>query len=183
MKLKVQQQTMLSALVELYENLGRAVKSEELAKVLKRDDGTIRNVMNNLKLLGFVESIQGPKGGYIPTLKALEYFKTKRTEQKTRKVKIYVSNAQCEAELIELRLLDVFDSCKAAIRFSEPTPCIKPDTFIRLNLTPSNIIVEGKVLKKDYIRNEVIIEVSRMICVPTIEVSELVGGIGYRWKC
>lgn len=64
------QRLILSSLIRLFRASGRPVKSGEIAKVVGRDDGTIRNVMSALKPMNVVEGTAGPMGGYAPTVKA-----------------------------------------------------------------------------------------------------------------
>ncbi|HJH31736.1 MAG TPA: HTH domain-containing protein [Methanosarcinaceae archaeon] len=66
------QKDIISTVVRIYGTNGNALKSSELAKVLERSEGTIRNQMQNIRALGLVESRTGPYGGYIPTSLAYE---------------------------------------------------------------------------------------------------------------
>ncbi len=45
-------------------------QGEEIAEVIKRNPGTVRNQMQALKAIGLVDGIPGPKGGYNPTASA-----------------------------------------------------------------------------------------------------------------
>ena len=48
------------------------IKGEDISAMLNRTPGTIRNQMQTLKALGYVDGVPGPKGGYIPAMKAYE---------------------------------------------------------------------------------------------------------------
>jgi len=48
------------------------VKGADISSMLRRTPGTIRNQMQTLKALGYVDGVPGPKGGYIPAVKAYE---------------------------------------------------------------------------------------------------------------
>jgi transcriptional regulator len=65
------QKDILITLITLYHQSSHSIKGEEIADVLKRNPGTVRNQMQALKALGLVDGVPGPKGGYTPT--ALAY--------------------------------------------------------------------------------------------------------------
>ena len=66
------QKDIISTVVRTHRMNGLALKSSQIAKSVKRSEGTIRNQMQNLRALGLVESRTGPYGGYIPTSLAYE---------------------------------------------------------------------------------------------------------------
>ena len=67
MELSSVQKEILSALISLYRLNSRSIRGEEIAKILGRNPGTIRNQMQSLKALQLVEGVPGPKGGYKAT--------------------------------------------------------------------------------------------------------------------
>ncbi len=70
MDLSLIQKDILITLITLYHQSSHSIKGEEIAEVLKRNPGTVRNQMQALKALGLVEGVPGPKGGYTPTAMA-----------------------------------------------------------------------------------------------------------------
>jgi predicted transcriptional regulator len=58
------QRDILTALINIHRGEGRAVKGEEIAELIDRNPGTIRNQMQSLRALNLVEGVPGPKGGY-----------------------------------------------------------------------------------------------------------------------
>jgi len=46
------------------------VKGREIAELIDRNPGTIRNQMQSLKALGLAEAVPGPRGGYKATAEA-----------------------------------------------------------------------------------------------------------------
>ncbi len=66
------QKDIISTVVRTHRMSGLALKSSKIAKAVKRSEGTVRNQMQNLRVLGLVESRTGPCGGYIPTSLAYE---------------------------------------------------------------------------------------------------------------
>jgi predicted transcriptional regulator len=66
-------QETLTALVNLYQKKGCAVKALEIVKAMNHlSPGTIRNQMQTMKALELVKSRSGAKGGYLPTELAYE---------------------------------------------------------------------------------------------------------------
>ena len=66
------QRTMLTTLVNKYQQTGEAVTGEKIAEEIDRNPGTVRNQMQSLTSLGLVEGIPGPTGGYKPTSEAFD---------------------------------------------------------------------------------------------------------------
>jgi len=58
---------MLTALVNLAENVDRPISGKEIADSIDRKAGTVRNRMQSLRSLQLVEGVPGPDGGYVPT--------------------------------------------------------------------------------------------------------------------
>ncbi|RLE51874.1 MAG: hypothetical protein DRJ33_04980 [Candidatus Methanomethylicota archaeon] len=165
-ELKLQHQAILSALVELYKSLKRAVKSEELAKVLRKDDGTIRNAMGALRFLEYVESIPGPRGGYIPTIKAFEYLKLRKSMPGSHRAKVYMEHGSCEVKVVDVRVPEFLEECKVVVELAELSPEIKQDAFVMITIPSSSLVLEGKILEKSYLKDEVVIKVFKILHFP-----------------
>ena len=52
----------LTALISIYRRESRVVKAEEIAKLIDRNPGTVRNRMHSLEALNLVKGMQGLKG-------------------------------------------------------------------------------------------------------------------------
>ncbi|MCD4703641.1 MAG: Rrf2 family transcriptional regulator, partial [Methanosarcinaceae archaeon] len=72
MELTPIQREIIIALINLQRQKDSAVKGEEIAKLIDRNPGTVRNQMQSIKMLGLVEGVPGPKGGYRATGMAYE---------------------------------------------------------------------------------------------------------------
>ena len=72
MNITTVQKDILTAVINIYRVEGRVVKGDEIAKLLDRNPGTIRNQMQSLKTLNLVEGMPGHCGGYRPTCSAYE---------------------------------------------------------------------------------------------------------------
>src|SRR5512137_2658372 len=66
------QRDILTALINIHRDEGRAVKGEEIAELIDRNPGTIRNQMQSLKALNLVEGVPDPKVGYRSTGSAFD---------------------------------------------------------------------------------------------------------------
>ncbi|MCE5214814.1 MAG: Rrf2 family transcriptional regulator, partial [Methanobacterium sp.] len=65
------QKEILQSLINLYrKSEGKSIKGEEIAEMMNRNPGTIRNQMQSLRSLGLVKGVPGPRGGYKPTIEA-----------------------------------------------------------------------------------------------------------------
>ena len=65
------QKEILQSLINLYrKSKGKSIKGEEIAEIMNRNPGTIRNQMQSLRSLGLVKGVPGPRGGYKPTIEA-----------------------------------------------------------------------------------------------------------------
>jgi len=67
MELSLIQKDILITLITLYHQQSHSIKGEEIAEMIMRNPGTVRNQMQSLKAVGLVDGVPGPKGGYIPT--------------------------------------------------------------------------------------------------------------------
>ena len=70
MDLSLIQKDILITLISLYHQYSHPIKGEDIAEIIKRNPGTVRNQMQALKVLGLVDGVPGPKGGYHPTARA-----------------------------------------------------------------------------------------------------------------
>jgi predicted transcriptional regulator len=143
------QREILLALVELYNKGKKMIKSKEVADMIGKDEGTVRNIILGLKVLGLVESKPGPNGGYIPTLKAYEFIKNPSISPILDKLSLYRGNVETD---------------------------IRPGDPVRLGPTPySRLVIDGVVINADDSRKEVLIDVKRMISVPKEKVKNIIG--------
>jgi len=83
-QLTTSQRRVLTALVNLAENVDRPVSGGEIAESIGRNAGTVRNQMQSLRDLGLVEGVAGPQGGYVPTDAAYETLDLERMDDAER---------------------------------------------------------------------------------------------------
>lgn len=170
------QKDILYALITLYKKrAGGSVKGEEVAELINRNPGTVRNQMQALRALGLVEGVPGPKGGYRPTAKAYELLSITRPEEAVR-VPVVVNGNIMEdltAEEIDLPFLSSPTTCQARIRLIGDIKKINPGDSVVVGPTPVNeIMVYGKVIGRDDTENTIVIDIEKIMALPKDTVGE-----------
>ncbi|MFP3400231.1 MULTISPECIES: CBS domain-containing protein [Acidianus] len=172
------QREILLALIELYNKGKKMIKSKEVADMIGKDEGTVRNIILGLKVLGLVESKPGPNGGYIPTLKAYEFIKNPSISPILDKLSLYRGNVETDIKIENIELLDVTNPSgnKVILKVTGDLRKIRPGDPVRLGPTPySRLVIDGVVINADDSRKEVLIDVKRMISVPKEKVKNIIG--------
>jgi len=105
--LSLTQREILLALIELYNKTKSMIKSKEVADMIGKDEGTVRNIILSLKVLGLVESKPGPNGGYMPTLKAYEYVKNPSISPVYDKLSIYKGLMEVDVKVSNIEIIDI----------------------------------------------------------------------------
>lgn len=171
------QREILLALIELYNKNKGMVKSKEVADMITKDEGTVRNVILSLKVLGLVESKPGPNGGYMPTLKAYEYIKNPSITPLYDKLSIYRGNIETDVKLSNIEILDITNpkGNRVLLKVSGELRKLKVGETVRVGPTPySRLVIEGIILHIDDQRKEIIVDVTRMVSIPKEKVGNLV---------
>jgi len=175
--LSLTQREILLALIELYNRTKRMVKSKEIAEMIGKDEGTVRNIVLSLKVLGLIESKPGPNGGYIPTLKAYEIVKNPTISPTVDKLSVYKGILELDIKVKNIELLDITNpnSNKVILKASGDLKKIKVGDNIRIGPTPyTRLIIEGIVLEVDEDRGEIVLDVRRMVSIPRFKVKNLI---------
>ncbi|AKG91717.1 putative transcriptional regulator, contains C-terminal CBS domain [Geoglobus ahangari] len=170
------QKDILYALITIYKNKGGgSVKGEEIAELINRNPGTVRNQMQALRSLGLVEGVPGPKGGYRPTSKAYELLAITKYDEAV-KVPVIVNGEIQEdlsAEEIVFPTLSHPKVCQARIRILGNIKKISPNDRIIVGPTPVNeLLVYGKVVGRDDTDNMVVIDIEKIVALPKDKVGE-----------
>ncbi len=170
------QKDILYALITLYKKkMGGSVKGEEIAELINRNPGTVRNQMQALRALGLVEGVPGPKGGYRPTAKAYELLSVTRPEEAV-KVPVIVNGELMEdlsAEQIDLPSISHPDVCQSRIRILGDIKKIVPGDRVAVGPTPVNeMMIYGKVVGRDDTENTIVIDIEKIVALPKDTVGE-----------
>ncbi len=175
MELNSVQKEILGALISLYREKQRSVRGEEIAQVVGRNPGTIRNQMQSLKALHLVDGVPGPKGGYKATSRAYQELDLDTLIEEAHVVLIRngveVRNALVEE--IDFTTVAHPDVCSAIIKITGNVRDFNIGDTLKLGPTPVNkLTLKGTVCGRDDSANKVVITVSEMISLPKTRVGD-----------
>lgn len=169
MDLSLIQKDILITLITLYHQQSHSIKGEEIADMIQRNPGTVRNQMQSLKAVGLVDGVPGPKGGYIPT--ALAYnelslnvaggdydVKISRNGETVRGANV---------QEVDFTTLCHPDVCHAVIKLVGSAKLFEIGDQITIGPTPVNkLMIRGEVFGKDEAKQALLISTSEMISLP-----------------
>lgn len=170
------QKDILYALITLYKKkAGGSVKGEEIAELINRNPGTVRNQMQALRALGLVEGVPGPKGGYRPTSKAYELLSITRPEESVVVPVIVNGNIMEElsAEEISMPSISNPNVCQARVRIIGDIKKISPGDSVIVGPTPVNdMMIYGRVVGRDDTENTIVLDIEKIVALPKDTVGE-----------
>lgn len=173
-KLTMSQREVLEALIKLYEQKRRLIKSKEIADLIHRDEGTVRNIILSLKSLGLIESKTGPRGGYMPTLKAYEIIRGSVTQIP---VKLRKDGAELDITITGIEILDILnpEGARAILRVHGLTrKLLRPGDKVEIGPTPLiGLRIEGEVIHVDPVSSQISVKINRMVTVPRVHVGKI----------
>lgn len=169
MELTLIQKDIIISLINLQRQKDRAIKGEEIAEVIQRNPGTVRNQMQLLKALGLVEGIPGPKGGYKPTGAAYDSLRIQQINNESV-VPLYNNNLLVDgATAAEISFTTVRnpEACNGVIRVLGSTKDFLMSDKIQIGPTPVNrLIIRGEVTGRDDTNNSILFNITEMISLP-----------------
>jgi hypothetical protein len=155
---------------------GRAVKGEEIAELIDRNPGTIRNQMQSLKALNLVEGVPGPKGGYRATGAAYEALNIDASGDVVT-VPVTRNGVLVEgATVSEIIFNKVMHShqCDGVVRVIGNIRDFNIGDEIEVGPTPVNkLYLRGKVVGRDDTMSRLILQIKEMISVPKVPVKKI----------
>jgi len=169
MDLSLIQRDILITLITLYHKHSRSVKGEDIADMIQRNPGTVRNQMQALKTIGLVDGVPGPKGGYIPTALAYKELNLNVSEGD------YDVSISRDGEIISgatVREIDFTtlchpDICHAVIKLFGSAMLFEIGDQITIGPTPVNkLLLRGEVFGKDESEQLLLIATTEMISLP-----------------
>jgi len=170
------QRDILTALINIHRVEGRAVKGEEIAELIDRNPGTIRNQMQSLKALNLVEGVPGPKGGYKATGSAYEALNIDATGDVVT-VPVMRNGVLVEgATASEIVFNKVMHSqqCDGVIRVIGNIRDFDIGDEIEVGPTPVNkLYIRGKIVGRDDTMSRLILQIKEMISVPKVAVKKI----------
>lgn len=176
MELTPVQRDILTALINIHRVEGRAVKGEEIAELIDRNPGTIRNQMQSLKALNLVEGVPGPKGGYRATGAAYEALNIDATGDVVV-VPVIRNGVLVEgATASEIVFNKVMHSnqCDGVIRIIGNIRDFNIGDEIEVGPTPVNkLYIRGTVMGRDDTMSRLILHIEEMISVPKVPIKKI----------
>src|SRR5664280_743071 len=163
------QKEILQSLINLYRNADASIKGEEIAEIMNRNPGTIRNQMQSLRSLGLVKGVPGPRGGYKPTIKAYHTLNIQASDNQTL-VPIFRDGKKVKditVSQIEFTSITHPGECEAAIKAVGNIKYLDLGDEIRIGPTPVNkLVVEGVVVGRDDMDNILLLDTTAIRSIP-----------------
>ena len=163
------QKDILITLITLYHQSSHSIKGEEIADVLKRNPGTVRNQMQALKALGLVDGVPGPKGGYSPTARAYKELNLADLEHQSE-VQILRDGEKVKGvRVAEVGFTTLChpDLCHAMVKIIGSVKLFKVGEMLSIGPTPVNkLLIRGEVFGMDENQQALMISISEMISLP-----------------
>ena len=171
------QKEILQTLINLYQSSnGKSIKGEDIAEVMNRNPGTIRNQMQSLRSLSLVKGVPGPRGGYKPTIEAYHSLNISVSDQDS-KVPIYKNGERIEdvsVARIEFTSVPQPTECEAAIKVLGSIKDLNLGDTVRIGPTPvNNLGVMGKIVGRDDMDNILLVDTTTIRSIPKNTVGDI----------
>ena len=176
MDLTTVQRDILTALINIHRVEGRAVKGEEIAELIDRNPGTIRNQMQSLKALNLVEGVPGPKGGYKATGAAYEALNIETTGDVVTVPVVrngVIVEGTTASEIVFNKVMHS-QQCDGVVRIIGNIRDFNVGDEIEVGPTPVNkLYLRGTVTGRDDTMSRIILHISEMVSVPKVSIKTI----------
>lgn len=164
------QKEILQSLINLYrKSKGKSIKGEEIAEIMNRNPGTIRNQMQSLRSLGLVKGVPGPRGGYKPTIEAYHTLNISAIDNEAM-VPLFKDGEKVgdlTVARIEFTSIPHPGECEAAIKVIGNIKQLDLGDKIRIGPTPVNkLVVNGMVVGRDDMDNLLLLDTTSIRSIP-----------------
>ncbi|MDO8872628.1 MAG: CBS domain-containing protein [Methanoregula sp.] len=170
MELSLIQKDILITLITLYHRQSHSIKGEDIANLIQRNPGTVRNQMQALKAMGLVDGVPGPKGGYIPTGLAYKALNLNVSGEGDYDVTISRNGSVvngANVQEIAFTTLCHPDICHAVIKLVGSAKLFEVGDQVTIGPTPVNkLLIRGEVFGKDESTQSLLIATSEIISLP-----------------
>ena len=169
MDLSLIQKDILITLITLYHQKSHSIKGEDIADMIQRNPGTVRNQMQALKAIGLVDGVPGPKGGYIPTTLAYNELNLNISEGD---YDVSISRNGAVVPGVNVKEIDFTtlchpDVCHAMIKLVGSAKLFEIGDQISIGPTPVNkLLIRGEVFGRDESTQALLIATSEMVSLP-----------------
>ena len=183
------QKEILQTLINLYQSSnGKSIKGEDIAEVMGRNPGTIRNQMQSLRSLGLVKGVPGPRGGYKPTIEAYHSLNISVSDEDS-KVPIYKNDERLDdisVAKIEFTSVPQPSECEAAIKVLGSIKDLNLGDVIKIGPTPvNNLGVMGEIVGRDDMDNILLVNTKTIRSIPKKTVGDIASRnvISFKMDC
>jgi predicted transcriptional regulator len=169
MDLSLIQKDILITLITLYHQQSQPIKGEEIAEVIRRNPGTVRNQMQALKAIGLVDGVPGPKGGYNPTALAYEVLNLNSSDEEYDVLISRDGAVMKGVKVSEIAFTTLChpDLCQAVVKLIGSVKLFEIGDQITIGPTPVNkLLIRGEVYGKDEVKQALLISTYEMISLP-----------------
>lgn len=171
------QKEILQTLINLYQNSdGKSIKGEDIAEVMHKNPGTIRNQMQALRSLSLVKGVPGPRGGYKPTIEAYHTLNVSVSND-SLEVPIYKNQKLVEGvSVVKIEFTSVPHpgECEAAIKLLGSIKELDIGDTVRVGPTPvNNMGIIGTIVGRDDMDNLILIDITTIRSIPKNTVYEI----------
>lgn len=171
------QKEILQSLINLYrKSKGKSIKGEEIAEIMNRNPGTIRNQMQSLRSLGLVKGVPGPRGGYKPTIEAYHTLNISAIDKEAL-VPVFRDGEELSdltVARIEFTSIPHPGECEAAIKVMGNIKQLDLGDRIRVGPTPVNkLVVNGMIVGRDDMDNLLLLDTTSIRSIPHKTVIEV----------
>ncbi|KZX15751.1 CBS domain-containing protein [Methanobrevibacter filiformis] len=174
------QKEILQALINLYQTSnGNSIKGEDIANIVRRNPGTIRNQMQSLRNLNLVKGVPGPRGGYKPTIEAYHTLNISVADNES-KVPISIKGNELKdisVARIEFASIPHPGECEAVVKVLGNIKGLNIGDNIVIGPTPVNKLgISGVIVGRDDMDNIVLLDTKTIRSIPkktVIEVASL----------
>ena len=171
------QKEILQTLINLYQTSdGKSIKGEDIAEVMNRNPGTIRNQMQSLRSLSLVKGVPGPRGGYKPTIEAYHNLNISVTDNEFD-VPMYKNGSRIEGvsvAKIEFTSVPHPGECEAVIKVLGNIKDLNLGDIVRIGPTPvNNLGIIGEIVGRDDMDNILLLETTTIRSIPKKSVKDI----------
>ena len=173
------QRDILSTLINLHRQERQAVKGEEIAELMDRHPGTIRNQMQSLKSLNLVEGVPGPRGGYMAMPTAYEVLSLDNSDGESEVAVPVIRNGivvegVSATEIVFHKLMQPTNQCDGLIRIIGNVRDFRIGDEVEVGPTPVHKIrIFSKVLGRDCTTNRLILNITGILSIPRLPVKKI----------
>ena len=183
------QKEILQTLINLYQSSnGKSIKGEDIAEVMNRNPGTIRNQMQSLRSLSLVKGVPGPRGGYKPTIEAYHSLNITVSDNDF-KVPIYKNGERLNdisVAKIEFTSVPQPGECEAVIKVLGSIKDLNLGDIVRIGPTPvNNLGVMGEIVGRDDMDNILLVDTTTIRSIPKQTVGDIASKdvISFKMDC